>query len=88
MSKKMLGMLGIMGAMMAMGNTNPYGLDDSEQPKESEEEKKLRLERKQKNAEIEQNKANGLTEFLYGENSVWALNQKTADKKAKKKGYL
>ena len=30
----------------------------------------------------------GLTQFFYGDNSVWALNQKTADKKATKKGYL
>ena len=31
---------------------------------------------------------NGLTEFFYGENSLWALNQKTADKKAIKEGYI
>ena len=31
---------------------------------------------------------NGLTEFFYGKNSLWALNQKTADKKAIKKGYI
>jgi len=27
-------------------------------------------------------------EFFYGENSVWALNKKNADRKAKSKGYL
>ena len=30
----------------------------------------------------------GLKEFFYGVNSVFALNQKNADKKARKKGYL
>ena len=30
----------------------------------------------------------GLTEFFYGENSLYALNQKNADRKARKKGYL
>lgn len=37
-------------------------------------------------AEIERYKSQGLTEFYYGENSLWALNQKSADKKAKKRG--
>ena len=31
---------------------------------------------------------NGLTQFFYGENSLYALNQKNADRKAQKKGYL
>lgn len=30
----------------------------------------------------------GLKEFFYGENSVYALNKKNADRKARKKGYL
>lgn len=30
----------------------------------------------------------GLTEFFYGANSLYALNQKNADRKARKKGYL
>lgn len=33
-------------------------------------------------------KNNGLTLFYYGEKEVWALNKKTADKKAKKLGYI
>lgn len=54
------------------------------EPKETEEEKKQRLAK----AEIERNKANGLKEFFYGENSLWALNQKKADKKARSKHWL
>lgn len=30
----------------------------------------------------------GLSEFFYGANSLYALNQKNADRKALKKGYL
>ena len=33
--------------------------------------------------EIEKNKANGLKEFIYGNQSIWALNKKNADKKAR-----
>jgi len=29
-----------------------------------------------------------MKEFFYGDNSLYALNQKNADKKARKKGYL
>ena len=32
--------------------------------------------------------AQGLSKFIYGDKMIWALNQKTADKKAIKKGYL
>ena len=32
--------------------------------------------------------AKGLKQFFYGSDYVWALNQKTADKKAKKKGWI
>lgn len=38
--------------------------------------------------EEEQNRNRGLTRFSYGENVVWALNQKVADRKAKKKGWI
>ncbi len=32
--------------------------------------------------------AQGLSKFIYGDKVIWALNQKTANKKAIKKGYL
>lgn len=53
-------------------------------PKETEEERKARLAK----AEIERYKVQGLTEFFYGENSLWALSQKSADKKARKRHWL
>jgi len=36
----------------------------------------------------EVNKKLGLKEFIYGETKIWALNQKNADKKAKKLGLI
>lgn len=36
----------------------------------------------------ELNEHNGLKKFYYGENYVYAINQRNADKKAKKKGYI
>ena len=54
------------------------------EPEETDEERKHRIAK----AEIERNKANGLKEFFYGENSVWAINQKNADKKARSKHWL
>jgi len=53
-------------------------------PKETEEERKARLAK----AERERYKSQGLTEFFYGENSLWALNKKSADKKARKRNWL
>ena len=36
----------------------------------------------------EAQKRKGLTLFSFGENSLWALNQKNADRKARKKGWV
>ena len=51
---------------------------------ESPEEREERF----KKAQAESNKAKGLTEFFYGNNSLWALNQKSADKKARKLNWI
>lgn len=76
--------MGLLLAAMAMSNGINGGPEMYIEPKETEEERKKRLTK----AEIEINKANGLKEFFYRHNSVWALNQKSADKKAKKKGWI
>lgn len=81
--KSMLGMY----ALAAMAMSGDLGGNNQEryiEPKETDEEKKQRLAK----AEIERAKANGLKEFFYGENSVWAINQKNADKKARSKHCL
>lgn len=58
---------------------NPQGY--IEQP-ETIDERKRRLQL----AEIKSNQAKGLKQFYNGQ--VWALNQKSADKKAKKLGII
>ena len=83
--KSMLGMYAF--AAMAMsddlgGNNRERYIEPKE--KEEEEERKKRIAK----AEIERYKSQGLTEFFYGENSLWALNQKSADKKARKRHWL
>lgn len=71
-------------AIAATGESGPDKREKRVKPKEDEEQKKQRLVK----SEIERNKANGLKEFFYGENSVWAINQKVADKKAKKQNLI
>ena len=80
--KAMIGMAAMMTALAYGGNSGT--MPDLSEPKETEEERKRRLAK----AEIERAKANGLKEFFYGENSLWALNQKSADKKARKRHWL
>ena len=85
MSKKgQSGIMSMLAALAMYGTETPHGMRKHIEPKESEEERKRRLAK----AEIERNKANGLKEFFYGENSLWALNQKSADKKARKRHWL
>ena len=81
--KSMLGMY-TLAAMAMSGDLGGNNRERYIDPKETDEEKKQRLAK----AEIERNKANGLKEFFYGENSLWALNQKNADKKARSKHWL
>ena len=80
--KKHLGMAMMMAAVMSGQNGNGgFATIDPIPP--DERTKKLA------EAKIRQNKANGLIEFDYGRgHSVWALNQKNADKKAKKLGWI
>lgn len=33
-------------------------------------------------------KSKGLKKFIYGTNEVWAINQKNADRKARKNGFI
>lgn len=74
-----------LAAMTAMNDfTDPYRGYDDYKIVESESEKKARLEK----SKIESNKSKGLKEFIYGGNSVWAINKKNADKKAKKNNWI
>lgn len=80
---KKLGMWSMFAALAMMGDM-PHSHVELERPKETDEQRKRRIA----NAEIRTAKANGLKEFFYGENSVWASNQKNADKKALKNNYI
>lgn len=64
----------MMGVMLASAGGNNFRDNNYE----SEEDRKKRLS----DAKIKQNLAKGLKEFHYPKGSVWALNQKSADKKA------
>lgn len=65
--------LGMMAMMAAMSNPDDY--ETFEQPKKVKKTKKKPIPK-------------GLKEFFYGENKIYALNQKNADRKARNKGYL
>jgi hypothetical protein len=80
--KSMLGMAAIFTAMTYGGKSGTT--PDIKEHAESDEERKNRIAK----AEIERCKAQGLKEFFYGENRIFALNQKSADKKAKKKNWI
>lgn len=73
-----------MFAAMAMSADNSF-MKHREYKEEFTDEEKAELKAI---AERERNKRNGLTEFEYELGSVWALNRKNADRKARKKGYL
>lgn len=82
--KSKLGMMSMFAALAMTGAETPQGMREYREPKETEEERERRLAK----AEIERYKAQGLTEFFYGENSLWALNQKSADRKARQRNWL
>lgn len=80
--KQMAGLYLYAAMLAGNSNNNHFGLEESFQ--ESDEDRENRL----KNFEIRNNERKGLSVFNYGENSIWALNKKSADKKAKKKGWI
>ena len=82
--KSKLRTISMFAAMAIIGSEVPHAMREHQEPKETEEERKQRLAK----AEIERNKANGLKEFFYNKKSVWAINQKNADKKARNNNWL
>jgi len=81
---KMKAMIGMAAMMAAMAYGGTSGTTPAYEPKETDEERKARFAK----AEAESNKEKGLKEFFYNGKSLWALNQKSADKKAKKQGWV
>lgn len=84
--KKALLTMYAMAAIASVTATQPYSYGVEQ--KESEEDRKKRLLKSKCDSEEELNRLKGLKEFVYGENKLWALNQKSADKKAKSRGWI
>lgn len=59
-------------------------LSSDEQFKEAEQDRLHKVEMNQDKIKL----ANGLTKFSYGDEVIWALNRRSADKKARKLGLL
>lgn len=77
--KGRLGALGLMAIAAALYDP-PYGQHEKVQPQEGWEARQRRL----KEQEIKRNIARGLTRFEIDGKTVWALNQKNAERKARK----
>tara|TARA_R110002074_G_scaffold377182_1_gene554557 strand:- start:1785 stop:2027 length:243 start_codon:yes stop_codon:yes gene_type:complete len=70
-------------AMYVMAGSHNNGFGDIYQPPTKEE-----IEKKKAIALKARNLKQGVSEYFYGIEVVYARNQKNADKKARKKGYL
>ena len=82
--KSKLGMFAMFAAM-AMSGTD-Y-LDESGY-RELTDKEKDELKTIAENRRLERLKQKGVNEYFYGQNVIYARNQKNANRKAKSKGYL
>lgn len=71
--------MSLMFAAMATSGTNEIREKPKREPLSNKEKEAIKAR---------QNTKRGLKEFKYGSKTVWAINEKVADKKAKKKGYI
>jgi len=67
--------------MASMGET---GYSERSEYRQLTDEEKAIAEKKR----LERLKEKGVNEYFYGANTVYARNQKNADRKARNKGYL
>ena len=82
-TKRTHALMAMFAAMAVSGTTAYTHREDYKQDLTDEQKAKLKAI-----AERRRNERNGLTEFKYGTESVWSLNRKNANRKAKRKGYL
>lgn len=82
---KMLGMYGLMLAMMNAGNMS-YA--ESEGYKELTDEEKERLRLLAEKRRINQLKTKGVNEYFYGDHVIYARDKENADRKARNKGLI
>lgn len=83
--KSKLGAYAMMFAMASMGN---MGYSERSEYLELTDEEKEKLKAIAENKRIERLKQQGLNEYFYGQNVIYARDQKNADRKARNKGYL
>lgn len=81
MKRKAIEAYSLFGAMLSAAAGYQGGVEVAT---ETREERKKRLTEAQEHI----NKKKGLTKFYYGENSLWALNKKSADRKAQTRGWV
>lgn len=75
-------------SLMGSDFNNPERYNEDQVIEDRDSSRNAVIERS-RNAKIRNAKAQGLTEFFYGENkSLWALNKKNADRKARKLNWL
>jgi len=83
--KSKLGMFAMMAAMAFMGND---GYSERSEYRKLTDEEKSELKAIAEKKRLELLKQKGVNEYFYGVNTVFARNQKNADRKARNKGYL
>ena len=83
--KSKLGLFAMLAAMDAMWDT---GYSKKSKYRKLTDEEKEQLKAIAKKKRIEKLKQQGVNEYFYGQNVIYARNQKNADKKARNKGYL
>lgn len=93
MSRKMKGMLGKLAASVLLADVIAHPLpgiinNTNTTTEQQKEDDRIERRHKMEEAAIRQYKAQGLKQFFYGENSLWALNKKSADRKAKRYNWI
>jgi len=83
--KNRFGLYAMFAAMAAIGDT---GYLERSEYRELTDEEKEKLKAIAENKRIERLKQQGVNEYFYGQNVIYARNQKNADRKARNKGYL
>ena len=76
---------------LASAMTSPDFIPSNVAPSNRKNKKKLSkedFEKKELQNQVKLYQAKGLKEFFFGENSLWALNQKSANKKAKARNWI
>jgi hypothetical protein len=85
---KMKGMLGAYAMLAAMAAMGDSGYLEKSEYRELTDEEKEQLKAIAEKKRIERIKQKGVSEYFYGQNVIYARNQKNADRKARNKGYL